>query len=212
MAEMHVAPQHFGCTPSFSFWRGLLLVAWSVGGLVSPSFANAAGPSAGMLAETCNGCHGPDGISYGHSIPSIAGQNPEFLTRVLKEFREGRRPGTIMGRIAKGYKLYELGKIARYFARKPWGTAVVATDRVLAQRGLAIHEEHCAECHEDLGRYQDRDMPRLAGQQPRYLAQQMVLYRDGLESPPQPTEMAEKMALIDDTEIRALAELYGGVR
>ena len=170
--------------------------------------ASSLGRSGEALALPCNGCHGPDGVSSGMSIPSIAGQDAEFMTRVMLEYKEGRRSATIMNRIAKGYKEYELRKIARYFSRKPWRASKGVQEPGLLERGQRVHRQHCAECHEDMGRYQDRDMPRIAGQQPRYLFMQMMLYREGNDNLPQPSEMAEKMALIDDTDIKALAELY----
>ena len=173
--------------------------------LVPVSFA---GPSEKSLAVPCNGCHGSEGVSSGMSIPSIAGQNAEFLTRVMLEYKQGKRSGTIMNRIAKGYKEYELSKIARYFSRKPWRSTNGTQQPGLLERGQRVHRQHCAECHEDSGRYQDQDVPRIAGQPPRYLLMQMMLYREGVENLPQPSDMADKMALIDDIDMQALAQLY----
>lgn len=178
---------------------------------LSPVLSYASGSSAEALALPCNGCHGDGGVSVGTSIPSIAGQDSDFMTRVMVEYKEGKRASTIMGRIAKGYKEYELRKIARYFAKKEWRSVREADRPALLERGRAVHKEHCAECHEDMGRYQDKDVPRIAGQRPQYLYMQMMLYRDGTEDLPQPGEMEEKMALIDDDDTEALAHLYGSI-
>jgi sulfide dehydrogenase cytochrome subunit len=70
-----------------------------------------------MLANSCAGCHGTDGKSPG-SIPSIAGKTAPFIEKSLKEFRDGSRPSTVMGRHAKGYNDEEIRLIADFFANK----------------------------------------------------------------------------------------------
>ena len=193
--------------------RNRTQLVWICGVLIYLSTAPlyASGRSGETLAVPCNGCHGADGVSSGKSIPSIAGQDAEFMTRAMLEYKEGKRSATIMNRIAKGYKEYELRKIAKYFSRKPWRSIAGTQETHLIARGQTLHREHCAECHEDIGRYQDQDVPRIAGQTPHYLFMQMMLYRDGVEKLPQPSEMADKMALLDPTDIRALAQLYSSI-
>ena len=174
----------------------------------SPAFAR----SADALSLTCNGCHGPDGVSQGGSIPSIAGMNAEYMATAMVQFKEGRRSATIMNRIAKGYKNYELSKIARYFSAKEWSPAPSAQQQELITRGRQLHEQHCAECHEDSGRYQDKDVPRIAGQQHDYLLTQLVLYFEGKEELPQPSEMAEKLVDVGKDDLPALSAFYSTVR
>ena len=72
---------------------------------------------AAMLSITCAGCHGFDGKSQG-TIPSIAGKPADYLLNAMKEFREDKRPSTVMNRHAKGYSDEELKLIADYFASK----------------------------------------------------------------------------------------------
>ena len=69
-----------------------------------------------ILASTCFACHGTDGISPG-AIPSIAGIPADSLRRTLQEFRDGRRPSTVMGRHATGYSDAEIASIADYLSR-----------------------------------------------------------------------------------------------
>ena len=68
-----------------------------------------------MLSNSCAACHGTDGKSPG-AIPSINGKSASFLSQVLKEFRDGKRPSTVMGRHAKGYSDEEIDIIANHFA------------------------------------------------------------------------------------------------
>jgi cytochrome c553 len=68
-------------------------------------------------AVACNACHGTDGRSEG-GMPAIAGYNAPELHRMLVDFKEGKRPATVMHQLAKGYSSDELRRIAEYFSRQ----------------------------------------------------------------------------------------------
>jgi sulfide dehydrogenase cytochrome subunit len=72
--------------------------------------------AARALAATCATCHGTDGRSVGGVPPSLAGQNKAVMFQQLKDFKEGKRPATIMHQQAKGYTDAQLEQIAGYFA------------------------------------------------------------------------------------------------
>lgn len=162
------------------------------------------------LSVPCNGCHGPNGVSPGPSIPSIAGLNADYMNKVLEQYQDGSRKGTIMNRLARGYKVYELRKIARYFARQTWTHVDSNSEATLVERGRKLHEKHCAECHEDSGRYQDRDTPRLAGQRPVYLELQLQQYLN--RELPQPSDMKEQLAMVPKEDFGALSAFYSSVQ
>jgi len=67
------------------------------------------------LAATCANCHSATGNSQ-PGMPAIVGQSRENLLRALKEFKEGKRPATIMHQLSKGYTDEQLDMIAAYFA------------------------------------------------------------------------------------------------
>lgn len=69
---------------------------------------------AAMLSYTCAGCHGTGGVSPG-SIPSIYCKSTETIEKALKEYRDGTRFSTVMGRHVKGYTDDEIQLIAGYF-------------------------------------------------------------------------------------------------
>jgi len=84
--------------------------------VTSPLYSAEPGVSqSAMLANSCAGCHGTDGNSPG-SIPSIAGKSPAFIEQALKEFRDGSRQSTVMGRHAKGYSDKEISLIGEFFS------------------------------------------------------------------------------------------------
>jgi sulfide dehydrogenase cytochrome subunit len=69
-----------------------------------------------ILALSCAACHGPDGKSPG-AIPAITGKTAAFLETTLADFKSGKRPGTVMNRLAKGYTDDEIKALAAYFAQ-----------------------------------------------------------------------------------------------
>jgi sulfide dehydrogenase cytochrome subunit len=69
------------------------------------------------IAANCANCHGTDGRSRG-GIPSIAGQDKAFLVQQLKDFRDGKRPSTIMQQLAKGYSDVQIEAAAAYLANQ----------------------------------------------------------------------------------------------
>jgi sulfide dehydrogenase cytochrome subunit len=65
------------------------------------------------MVSNCFSCHGTDGRSAG-SIPSLTGINAQQALVVLKGFKSGELPATVMTRHAKGYTDAELEAIANY--------------------------------------------------------------------------------------------------
>jgi sulfide dehydrogenase cytochrome subunit len=75
----------------------------------------AGGITGRTIGVTCSACHGPEGKSNG-VIPSLYGMSAKQLESALLAFKSGKRNGTIMNRIAKGYTDNEIAAVAEYFA------------------------------------------------------------------------------------------------
>lgn len=98
----------------FSVPNNCLVISTLV--LASMSNVQAEGITRGaMLSHSCAACHGTDGRSPG-SIPSIQGKSADFIRTSLQQFRDGKRPSTVMGRHSRGYSDEEIDLIARFFA------------------------------------------------------------------------------------------------
>lgn len=69
-----------------------------------------------LMATTCFGCHGAEGKSSNKSGYSIAGKPAKILEMDLKAYKEDKKKGTIMNRIAKGYSDEEISAIAQYIS------------------------------------------------------------------------------------------------
>ena len=153
------------------------------------------GASDSMLANTCAGCHGTDGISYGPAAPTIAGLEADYLLETMQAYKSGERHGTIMGRIVKGYTDEELEQIANFYAEKTyvgWTQAYVGPK---AKMGQKLHEDYCEKCHEDEGTSVE-DVP-MAGQWMSYIEWTLLDYLNGKNNPEK--DMKKKLdAMIAD--------------
>lgn len=68
-------------------------------------------------AASCAACHGPDGRApAGSAVPGLAGRSQAELVEIMLEYKTGKRPGTVMPQIAKGYSDTEIIAIASWFA------------------------------------------------------------------------------------------------
>ena len=72
-------------------------------------------PTGRYLAANCANCHGTSGVSQG-AMPSLAGQDANYLAQQMRQFRDGTRPATIMHQLAKGYSDEQIVAIAAHFA------------------------------------------------------------------------------------------------
>ena len=102
-------------------WTRIGCAAGLMAGIAVPAYAqdpnaNANPNAARALAATCFTCHGTEGRSVGGVPPSLAGQGKASLYQQLKDYKDGKRPGTIMHQHAKGYTDAQLEQIAGYFA------------------------------------------------------------------------------------------------
>lgn len=169
------------------------LAASALFGLMGLTSAHASDADASMLANTCNGCHGPNGVSQGPASPTIAGMNKFYLVESMKAYRDGSaRPSTIMSRIAKGYTDDEIKKIADHFSAMPFGRVVAPkTDKALVAKGQALIKDLCESCHEKDG-YSAEDYPVLAGQMLPYLRNNLMDFESGMRSIDANPNMSDK--------------------
>jgi sulfide dehydrogenase cytochrome subunit len=92
-----------------AFVRGLLLCA-------TAGFASAAEAPAG--AASCSACH-PVGAGVDTPVRRLAGQNAAAMVAAMQDFRSGKRPATVMDRIAKGFSDDEVKAIAAWYGALP---------------------------------------------------------------------------------------------
>jgi cytochrome c553 len=81
--------------------------------LLSMAAAHAADAPPG--AASCTGCHSAS-ASVQSLVPPIKGRPANEIESQMAEFKTGKRPGTIMDRIAKGFTDEETRAIAAWYA------------------------------------------------------------------------------------------------
>ncbi|SKA11184.1 Cytochrome c553 [Enhydrobacter aerosaccus] len=68
-------------------------------------------------AWSCTSCHARSPAS-GTSLPVVAGRPAAEIGGIMREFKSGARPATVMGRIARGFSDAETDAIAEWFAKQ----------------------------------------------------------------------------------------------
>jgi cytochrome c553 len=171
-----------------------------------PATAQDARRGAALAAHACVNCHGSDGRSQERDIPSLAGQQAEFITLQLILFREGIRRVDAMNAFTAGMPDKDIEDLAAYFASLPPGPPDDRRPRnpdLFAAGQAAAGPRHCAVCH--LPDYRGRNqVPRVAGQREEFLVSALTAYRDGRRAGAD-TQMNGAVARISDADITALA-------
>lgn len=90
----------------------IILVAALV---IIPGVAIAADPPPG--ASGCSGCHAT-GAAAETPVPKIYGRNAAEIVAAMTAFRDGSKPSTVMGRVAKGFTDDETKSIAAWLEQQ----------------------------------------------------------------------------------------------
>lgn len=68
------------------------------------------------LAPSCTACHGTSGISANPMWPNLAGQQPGYLAKQLRAFRDGTRTDPMMNPLTKNLSDEDIENLASYFS------------------------------------------------------------------------------------------------
>ena len=92
---------------------GILLGAVAALGSTAQAGDALAGKS---RSSTCAGCHGVAGISNNPMWPNLAGQQPGYLVKQLKAFRDGSRTDPMMSLMAKPLSDEDIANLAAWYS------------------------------------------------------------------------------------------------
>jgi len=89
-------------------------------GLAFSSVTQAASLFAGKskAAAVCSQCHGIRSTSADAPFPSLAGQDEQYLTMALKQYRDKTRISEIMNNIAGSLSNRDINNIASYYSHQ----------------------------------------------------------------------------------------------
>jgi cytochrome c553 len=93
----------------------LCLMAALMAGAASKAVLAADPAAARGRAAQCFVCHGADGLAKVPDAPNLAGQNPAYLVKALKDYRSGKRENEVMSMMAKNLSDEDIALVAAYF-------------------------------------------------------------------------------------------------
>jgi cytochrome c553 len=181
-------------------------------------------------AAKCAGCHGALGegrtaqsATLGEQgvFPRLAGQPAAYLYRQLWSFAHGWRKSAAMPPLADGLAEADWTDLAVYLERLAAGyplPSTVAADvidlgRSIASAGRAERGvSPCWRCHGPNGIGVAPYFPALIGQYPRYIAAQLVAFRDGQRRNAMLRLMEPVAHGLEPKEIEAVAGYYASLR
>lgn len=183
--------------------------------------------SRGVLA--CIACHGAAGNSTIPANPNLAGMAHEYIAKQLQDFQAvgkkapmrtgaGGTP-TIMTTVAASLTPQDIQNLALYLSQQKldWSKAGTATHEATAPRGQQIwragiadrNVPACAACHSANGAGLPAEFPRLAGQHPGYILEQLKLFRSGERQNEIMRDITDRM---NDADLQAVADYAAGLR
>ena len=195
---------------------------------VTASCATVAAPPKGdpekgkqIASQVCLACHGVDGNGTeptNPEFPKLAGKQPEYLLKQLKDFKAGKRKNEIMAGMVTNLTPDDMANLSLYYAGQKAKPGVVKNPALVAQ-GRKIYMDGnpdagvpaCAGCHEaDASGY--AFFPHLAGQHTEYTFLQLKRFNTGERDNDKGLAMQSVTAKMTEQEMRAVAEYLAGVQ
>jgi len=183
--------------------------------------------SRGIVA--CASCHGPGGNSSIPANPNLAANPHEYLAKQLADFQT--KPGadkparngaggnpTPMSAMAQNLTPEDMQNVALYLAEQPLTEPATAGHEDLVELGREIwrgglperNVPACAACHSANGAGLPGQYPRLAGQFPSYIEEQLKLFRSkDRANNAVMNDIADRMS---DADIKAVSDYAAGLR
>ena len=169
--------------------------------------AHAADVAAGKAKaiEVCAACHGENGISTTENVPSLAGQQDQFVQWQLVFFRAGTRKNDQMQPIVDKLSNEEIRNLGAYYASLTPPKGAKDDDPDLSAKGKqAAQGRRCASCHTETFAG-TKAVARIAGQREEYLVKALHDYKSGKRSGGGMAAMADVAYPLSKEEITALA-------
>lgn len=185
--------------------------------LAVTNITNAADIAAGKgKAVMCAACHGADGNSIMPDWPNLAGQNADYLTKQIKDFRDGKRVNVQMAPMVASLSDQDAENIGAYYASLDAKSG--ATKEEYVALGSQIYTGGvtgvmaCTACHgpkgEGLGA---AGFPKISGQQINYVINQLNSFKNGSRSNDSSVMMNNIAAAMTEEQITAVANYLSGL-
>ena len=155
--------------------------------------------------EVCAACHGENGISTTENIPSLAGQQDQFVQWQLVFFRAGTRKNEQMQPIVEQLNNEDIRNLGAYYASLTPPKPKPDDNPDLSKKGAqAAVGRRCASCHMD-NYAGTKAVARVAGQREEYLVKALRDSKSSARSGGAMAAMADVAFPLSEEEIEALA-------
>jgi cytochrome c553 len=149
----------------------------------------------------CGGCHGSHGVSTDAATPSLAGQDPQYLTHAIKAYRTTRKHA-LMSRLVSNLSDQDIDNIVAFYVTQK---SKPAED---GQNLLRDITDKCNRCHAGDISNPALAIPIINGQDKDYLTLALRAYRDGKRG----SSLMHNMSLpYSDSIIESIASYYSGL-
>lgn len=166
---------------------------------------------------TCLACHGEAGNSTIPENPVLAGQVPGYIAAQLAAFKSGERENAVMLGMAASLSEQDMQDLDAYYAaQKPVARGVSEEQQELAMEGGRIYRggyqpmqiAACMSCHGPAGHGIPPTFPRVSGQHPEYLEQQLLALKKGVRK----NDIMNPIAFrLSEEQIKALSLFMAGI-
>lgn len=162
----------------------------------------------GADVSACTGCHGEKGVSETPKMPNIAGLTPGYLLSVFSAYLDSSRPSAVQEHLEKITQETAM-PLSEFYGGQPWENAKANGGQVDAAKAAAGEKlaTKCLVCHEEKGKSQVDDMPRLAGQKLDYLQERLHSFRTDTALP-MPKKMAVAFNELPEADLDAIAHFF----
>jgi cytochrome c553 len=166
------------------------------------AYAQAPKTEAPILTTSCAACHGVEGVSTNTLWPNLAGQQPDYLFKEMKAFRDGTRVESSMpAALLQDASDQDLAELASYYSGLPRAQPAVVENTNPGQHARA----RCVSCHGMNGITVSSLWANLAGQKEGYLKKQLLDYKAGRREHPIMQVIAGELS---DQQIADVAKYY----
>jgi cytochrome c553 len=151
-------------------------------------------------AAACAGCHGAGGVSTNPAVPSLAGQDAQYLVSAIAAYKDGSRTDEAMKNVSVSLDGAAAKNLAAFYASQQ-------PQPIKVPRSLTTAEwvQRCDRCHGVNGNSIEPDLPALAGQRQDYLEKVLNAYRTGERKSAQ---MAAMSGALTEADVGNLASYY----
>jgi len=201
--------------------RNLSRIAIAVAGFTLSGAALAADAK---LLQSCNDCHGNNGLSQSQEVPSIAGISSTVLEGALAGFKakklpcpkvsyqqgDTKRPQTDMCSVTASFSDAQIKDLAAHYSKQPFKPMKQPFDAAKAAAGKAIHQHDCEACHSKSGGDPSDDSSLLGGQPLGYLKAALADFKAGKRQAEK--KMNDKISKLSNADLEALANYYASLQ